>query len=233
MPFRFKYFEVEDENSTLRVNTDAMLLGSWAEPGNARSILDIGTGCGILALMMAQKSNALIHAIDIDPASVEQARQNFLKSPWGDRITPRLISLQELASSVKNSYDYILSNPPFFYRSLRSPSERKNRTKHQTEMSRSNLLDGVSKLLEKNTKFSLILPASFENGFKADASAYGLYPFRSLKISSIEDHPPKRVLLEFSTRNASPETCGSMFILDKNHTYSESYLQLTSEFHQF
>ena len=233
MPFRFKYFEVEDEKSTLRVNTDAMLLGSWAEPGNARSILDIGTGCGMLALMMAQKSKALVHAIDIDQESLEQAGINFIKSPWGDRITPLLISLQELATSGKKPYDFILTNPPFFYRSLRSPSERKNRAKHQTDMSRKDLLDGVSKLLEKNAKFSLIIPASFENEFKADASAYGLYPFRSLRIISIEGHPPKRVLLEFSTLNTSHETCGSMFILNKNHAYSESYLQLTSEFHQF
>src|ERR1035437_4301927 len=134
MAFRFKQFIIEDDLSTMKTGTDAILLGAWAEPGKADSILEIGTGCGVISLMLAQKSEAHITAIDIDPDSIVQAESNSMTSPWRDRIKAMNISLQDLTSISEKKYDLILTNPPFFIDFLKSPDERKNKAKHSSDL---------------------------------------------------------------------------------------------------
>jgi tRNA1Val (adenine37-N6)-methyltransferase len=135
MAFRFKQFMVEDDLCTMRIGTDAILLGAWAEPGQAKSILEIGTGCGVISLMLAQKSDARIVAIDIDEDSVKQARYNFTRSSWSDNLQAQMVSLQDHASASERQYDLIITNPPFFTGSLKSPDEKKNRAKHSSDLS--------------------------------------------------------------------------------------------------
>lgn len=233
MPFRFKFFEVEDDLSTLRVGTDAMLLGAWAEPGKARNILDIGTGCGVLALMMAQKSEADILAIDPDPSSIEQAGHNFASSNWSKQLTATQISLQEFVVLSNKTFDFIITNPPFFSGSLKSPLDRKNMARHEIEMSHSDLLLGISEIINPDGKLSLILPAAMGNAFEKSAEQTGLFLSRSMLVSSREEHPPKRVLLEFTAGKARSPEKKTMFILDKTNSFSNFYLSMTREFHQF
>lgn len=233
MPFRFKHFEVEDEQSTLRVSTDAMLLGAWAEPGPVKTILDIGTGCGVLALMMAQKSEANVEGIDIDKQSIDQARENFIKSKWSERLKVTHKSLFDLSVHAEKCYGFIITNPPFFSASMKSPSDRKNRARHEIDMTHSALLEGATKLMERDGRLALILPASMGPGFEMEAGRSGLFLSRSMLVSSREYHPPKRILLEFSFSSPISEKREDMFIQNKNCTFSDFYLHLTQEFHQF
>jgi len=233
MPFRFKYFEVEDEQSTLKVSTDAMLLGSWAEPGNAQNILDIGTGCGVLALMMAQKSSALIDAIDIDEPSIEQACTNFKRSTWKERLHAHHCSLQEFSRNCVAPYDFIITNPPFFSHALKSPVERKNKTRHETEMSHPALVESVAKILKPEGFFFLILPFNMGQTMQNEMEKSGLFLCHSLMVSSIEDRPPKRILLSFSPKKVTSVRSEGMFILNRKGAFSEFYLNMTRKFHQF
>jgi tRNA1Val (adenine37-N6)-methyltransferase len=117
--FRFRQFQVCDQQSTMRVGTDAVLLGAWACPPENGRILDIGTGCGILALMMAQKSNAAITAIDIHQESIQEAKENFSRSPWPNRLSAKHTGIAEFSESHQSKFNYIISNPPFFNNSLK------------------------------------------------------------------------------------------------------------------
>src|SRR5664279_2325982 len=144
MTFRFRQFSVEDDQSTMRIGTDAILLGAWADPSKAERILDIGTGCGVIALMMAQKSNARVDAIDINPESVEQACSNFTNSPWRERLTAFHRSFREHAKTADGAYDIIVTNPPWFTNSLRSNDERRNLARHHEDFDLSGLFEAAN-----------------------------------------------------------------------------------------
>jgi tRNA1Val (adenine37-N6)-methyltransferase len=122
MAFRFKQFSVDDTGCPMKVGTDSVLLGAWAALENSRTILDIGTGCGLLAMIAAQRSEATITAIEIDPAAIEVAKSNFKRSLWSDRLEGICISLQEyLKEENPGLFDHIISNPPYFINSLKAP----------------------------------------------------------------------------------------------------------------
>ncbi|MEI6682300.1 MAG: methyltransferase [Bacteroidota bacterium] len=233
MAFIFKQFEVEDRQSTLRVGTDAMLLGSWASPIHATRILDIGTGCGVLALMMAQKSGATIEAIDIDPASVNEARGNFERCPWSDRISAVHETLQHLAAGSMHGYDFIITNPPYFSNLLKSPSQRKNHTRHDLSLTREELVQSVLKILTENGRFALILPAGVAETFIALAGTSGLFLQRRLDVSAKPASPPLRTLMEFGRMDCRPANEPTLSLRDDSGGYMPEYLLLTAEFHYF
>ena len=181
MAFRFKHFLVEDDQSTMPVGTDAMLLGSWADPGSAKTILDIGCGCGVLAMMMAQKSDGQVDAIDIDEKSVLQAANNFRSCPWKSRLKAYSVTLQLFPSMVEKHYDFIITNPPFFAGSLKSPSETRNRARHDTDLTLVRLLCETKKLLNPPKAGSaVILPEQTFSEFTRLAKLHGFYPERIL-----------------------------------------------------
>jgi tRNA1Val (adenine37-N6)-methyltransferase len=233
MAFRFKQFIVEDDQSTMPVGTDAMLLGAWADPADSGTILDIGCGCGVLALMMAQKSNALIDAIDIDEKSVLQAGNNFRMSPWKTRLKAYSVTLQLFPSIVGKHYDYIISNPPFFAASLKSPSETRNRARHDTDLTLVRLLCEIKKLLKPDGKFAVILPEQTHAEFNRLAGLHGFYPERSLSIYSKANKPCLRILLEFGTSGSVALKEDNLVICNLNGQFTPEYLRLTEEFHYF
>lgn len=233
MAFRFRQFSVEDMQSTLRVGTDAMLLGSWAHPGKAKKILDIGTGCGVLALMMAQKSQAIIEAIDIDQLSIAEAQTNFSKSPWASRITAKHDSLQTFSSQVNTGYEFIITNPPYFSNSLKSPSSRNNNTRHDESLSLIDLVQIASRLLTSNGRFTLILPAQTAGRFQMICSGHGLSLSRQMVIFPRPHTPAKRVLMEFSTNSVEYPFRTELTILDSYGSYTPEYLALTQCYHNF
>ena len=204
-PFRFRQFSVAHDRSSMRVNTDAVLLGAWAPlPASPERILDIGTGSGVIALMLAQRcSEAKITAIDIDEASVSQARENFLASPWPERLAAENISLQELASrnpkSPKEprqpSFDLIISNPPFFRDALRNPDPTRRQARHTDTLSFDELCSCSAALLAPEGRLALILPADAEADILACAVRYGLHPTHLTRFYSNAALPPKRILL--------------------------------------
>ena len=159
MAFRFKQFSIEDDKSSIKVGTDAVLLGAWAGQGNPGLILDIGTGCGLVALMMAQRfQGANVHGIDIHKPSTDQAGENFSKAPWSDRLEAKNISYQLHAEHSKIKYDLIVTNPPFFSGSLLPPDDSKKISKHTSTLTYLEIINGVSNLLTEEGTLSLILP---------------------------------------------------------------------------
>ena len=233
MAFHFKQFEVEDKQSTLRIGTDAMLLGSWAKPVNASKILDIGTGCGVLALMMAQKSEAVIIAIEIDLPSVKESRMNFTYSPWAERISAIHTTLQAFSGYSKCDYDFIITNPPFFSNALKSPSVRENKTRHDVTMSHPELVRNVSRLLTRDGTFALILPAGYEKEFITVCSEYGLNLMRRLIVCPKPAALPGRTLMEFTRQKVNQVNESDLIILNSTGEFSDQYLALTRDFHNF
>jgi len=233
MSFHFRQFTVEDEQSTLRVGTDAMLLGSWATPGKSENILDIGTGCGILALMMAQKSEAMIEAIEIDRDSILEARTNFLNSPWASRISAIHDSLQRFSGRVNAAYDFIIANPPYFDHALKSPSSRNNQTRHCESLTFGELACSVSRLLSGHGCFVVILPSETAHRFQEICQETGMNLSRRLVVFPKPDLPPKRILMDFIKENVTHPETSELTILDAAGKFTTEYLNLTKAFHNF
>jgi tRNA1Val (adenine37-N6)-methyltransferase len=227
MPFRFKQFIVEDDCSTMRIGTDAILLGAWADPDPAKSILEIGTGCGVISLMLAQKSEALIDAIDIDEESVKQAGSNFLQSPWNEKLHALSVSLQDFVSTSKRKYDLIITNPPFFINSLPSPDTRKNRARHTTNLNQQELLSSVIHLLNKNGFFLVILPAEGTRNFFELAESAGLFIQKQMKVRPKAGKPVNRILTGFGFQPCKVPFPEELVIRNGDNTFTKEYIAFT------
>lgn len=232
MAFRFKQFSVDDATSTMKVGTDSVLLGAWAGLENSRIILDIGTGSGLLALMAAQRSKAEIMAIDNDPAAIDSAKLNISLCPWSKRIEILHQSLQDYTEKcMPESFDFIISNPPFFINSLKAPDAGRSNARH-TDLLPFEILAAASvKLLTPEGKLSLVLPVNESNIFSRIAEENGLYLHRKMMIIPKQDKPANRVLVEFGfmiNRNVSNTT---LIIRDLSGEYSREYRELTKDFY--
>ena len=233
MAFHFRQFDVADDYSTMKIGTDSMLLGAWACPGKARKILDIGTGCGVLALMMAQKSEAIIEAIDIDLLSIIEAQGNFIRSQWFNRLFAIHIPLQVFTENSQPGYDFIISNPPYFSNALKSSSARKNSTRHDQRLSREELIRSVSQILTPEGSFALILPADDAEEFVALCKTNGVYLRRRMTVYPKPAVLPMRTLMEFTKSQCNNMDETELTILDCSGTFSAEYLALTRNFHNF
>jgi len=233
MAFRFRQFTVEDRNSTLRVGTDSMLLGSWATAGNAVKILDIGTGCGVIALMIAQKSSGMITAIDIDQPSVWEAGANFASSPWPSRLEAIHESVQSLAAREQSAYDFIITNPPYHSNSLKSPSSRINKARHDGHLPIGDLAIHVSRLLISGGRFCIILPPAPSDYFHQVCAINGLFPLRMTAVFPKPSRPAKRIMTEFTKRPAGLPLQTELSIVDEKGKFTAEYLALTMSYHNF
>ncbi len=231
MAFRFKQFIVEDDRSTMRIGTDAILLGAWAEPGTAKSILEIGTGCGVISLILAQMSDALIDAIDIDEESVNQAGSNFLQSPWSEKLHSHSISLQDFISISKQKYDLIITNPPFFIDSMPSPDARKNRARHTTDMSQKDLINGVVHLLKDDGSFLVILPAEEGRKFTTLVETAGLFIQKQMKVRPKAGKPVNRILSEFGFQPCEVPFQEELVIRNEDNTFTKKYIAFTDAYY--
>ncbi|MCL1849891.1 MAG: methyltransferase, partial [Bacteroidetes bacterium] len=157
--FRFKQFSVSHSESTMKVGTDAVLLGAWMPvPENCKTVLDIGSGCGVISLMLAQRTDAKIIGVDIDEKSVKEAQRNAEISPWKDDVQFIHENIVDFAQKTTQKFDMIVSNPPFFENSLKSPEISKNISKHNVTLSLNELIDAVEIFLSENGRFGVILP---------------------------------------------------------------------------
>jgi tRNA1Val (adenine37-N6)-methyltransferase len=231
MSFHFKQFSVEDDQSSMRIGTDAVLLGAWINPENRSEILDIGTGSGVIALMVAQKCNATITAIDIDKDSVHQASLNFQNSPWKIRMNTIHISFQEFTRLQGFMFDLIITNPPFFKNSLRSPLNSRNIARHDDQLNAHDLLDGVTNILRSNGKFCLILPVDGAQLFKEYANEQNLHLVRQLQVRSKPGIKPKRVIMEFSLSLPGIVITEEIVIRREDNSFTEAYRQMTRDFY--
>ena len=229
--FRFKKFTIDHDQSSMKVNTDAVLLGAWVDAASAKSVLEIGTGCGVIALMLAQRSGAQIEGIDIDSSSVLQAKSNVLKSGWSDRIKITQTSLQEFQKHSNKKFDLIVSNPPFFIKSLKSAKENRNISRHDEKLSFDELISGVIHFLDSNGRFSLILPLPENIIFREKALINGLHPLRELYIYPKRGKPVKRICTEFSFVRSHPVEKSELAVRNNDDTFTSEYRELTGEFY--
>ncbi|HOT13640.1 MAG TPA: methyltransferase [Bacteroidales bacterium] len=230
--FQFKKFTINQEKCGMPVNTDSVLLGAWANVDNCNKILDIGTGTGILSLMMAQRCNATIDAVEIDEASYLQALTNFEQSDWGDRINAYFCSIQEFAASTSSKYELLICNPPYFANAVKSTNHQKKTARHTDTLSFENLISATMHLLEDKGRLSLILPYSEGCIFIALAAKEGLFCVRKTNVKSVTHAPITRLLLEFATL---PQQVAEdyLVIADEQNNYSDKFRHLTVDFYKF
>ena len=229
--FRFKQFLIKQESAAMKVGTDGVLLGAWIDAEGVNSVLDIGTGSGVIALMIAQRNhNATIHAVEIDHSSALQAKYNFENSPWSSRLRIDPLPLQEFSSKCDSKFDLIVSNPPYFNKSLKSPSPERTLSRHTDELPNSDLLEGVKKHLVADGRFCAIFPYTEGNIFIAEAVNYGLYCNRKLFVKTKPEKPVIRILTEFSFhKKLLPDSTISIHTIEGD--YTEEYKMLTADFY--
>ncbi len=215
-----------------KVGTDAVLLGAWAKVEKAKSILDIGTGTGVIALMMAQKSKAQIDAIDMEQSSFEQAVENAAKSPWPERVRVHRSSLQDFNKTAEKKYDVIISNPPYFVDSYKAPDEERNHARHNDTLPFKDLVEGVKNLLLPDGKFYIILPTKEANDFKAMAEKKGLNLVKRLRIKTkLVNDTEKRHLMQFSFITSALSDQTLSIEKEGHHDYTDEYKLLTGDFY--
>ena len=216
----------------MKIGTDAVLLGAWATVENyLNTVLDIGTGTGIIALMLAQRSNAeLIDALEIDADAYEQCVENFENSKWSDKLFCYHASLLEFTEEIDDKYDLIVSNPPFYSEDYKTQNTKKDLARFQDAMPFEHLLESVSKLLSENGIFSVIVPFKEEKDFVRLASNYNLYSNRILHVKGNPNSEIKRSLIEFSFNEITIKI-EELIIETSRHQYTEDYINLTKDFY--
>lgn len=228
--FRFKKFAVNDNGATMKVGTDAVLLGALAEVSHASKVLDIGTGCGVVAIIMAQRNpTAIIHAVEPDKGSVQCALSNFEASPWNNRLTVFETTVQHIACSTRQKYNCIVSNPPYFVNSLKSPSEQRNMARHNNTLPFDELAEAVDSLLSSDGTFSAIMPCSEADDFKATAKKQNLFCQKEILIFSKPQGKPLRKVFVLGRNTTVTHARSQIAIYNDNGHFSEQYRALTAD----
>ncbi|TWO33704.1 methyltransferase [Seonamhaeicola sediminis] len=237
--FHFKQFKIDQDQCAMKVGTDGVLLGAWASiHRNPFSILDIGAGTGIVALMLAQRSYAeIIDAIEIDDDAYEQCVNNFEQSPWGDRLFCYHAALEEFTEELleedlgnDNKYDLIISNPPFYSENYKTENNARDIARFQDALPFKHLLENTSKLLSENGCFCVIIPFKEEAVFIELAEQFNLFTNKILHVKGNETSEIKRSLMELSFHE-SETIIEKITIESARHQYTQDYINLTKDFY--
>lgn len=227
-PFKFKQFDVAQDKCAMKIGTDGVLLGAWA-PVEGEDILDIGTGTGVIALMLAQRNpTAQIDAIDIDAEAVKQAEENFKASPWSGNLTVLHTDLNRYKS--KKKYDNIVSNPPYFSNSTPAPKADRQKVRHTVQLNFEGLLKAAAELLKDSGKLSVILPYTEGLNFIDLARVTGLYAEHITEFHSRPNKPVERLLITLSKKNLPVKT-DLLIHYNINNEWAEPYKELTKDYY--
>lgn len=239
--FRFKKFEIHQDQCMMKVCTDGVLLGSWARIDGVSTGLDIGTGSGVIALMLAQRSEGErdghspgmhILGVEIEKSSYQQACENIAHSHWSQRLEMVHSSVQKFMDQTDKTFDLIISNPPFFTGGTLSESQTRNDVRHTVKLPHNDLLRAVKKLMSPKGHFSVILPMMEGYRFIELAEQYRLYLSRKTQVFSRPGKPMERLLLEFSHQDGSRVEADDLYIHpEKGNGFSPEYQKLTGEFY--
>ena len=234
-PFHFKQFTVHQDKAAMKVGTDAVLLGAWCSlENNPDTILDIGAGTGVIALMLAQRSDAMtIDAVEIEERAYEQCVENFEQSDWGDRLFCYHSSFQYFVTEMEDEeekYDLIISNPPFYKDNFQTSDKARNQARFESALSFEDLLDGVSRLLEDEGVFAVVLPYKELDGFVKQANSKGLFLNKVCKVKGNPNSDVVRCMLKFSFESSAliEEV---LIIEEKRGVYTRGYVELCNEFY--
>lgn len=226
--FKFKHFDVLNDKTAMKVGTDGVLLGAWCDVANAHRVLDVGTGCGLIALMVAQRNaSAVIHGIDIDRDAVAEARHNFSQSPWETRLSADVADFNHF---VDGSYDLIVSNPPFFNNGVLPPSSSRNLARHTTSLTLEALLKHSRDLLSPGGAIAIITPADVELAVRRYIVKQGMGLRRFTRVVPVAGAPVKRLLWEMVIGDADTVD-ETLTITDTNRAYTSDYRDLTGDFY--
>ncbi|GFD81235.1 tRNA1(Val) (adenine(37)-N6)-methyltransferase [Tenacibaculum sp. KUL118] len=234
-PFQFKEFTVLQDKTAMKIGTDAVLLGAWCNLGEfPDTILDVGSGTGIISLMLAQRSDAMtIDAVEIDTNAYEQTVENFEQSDWGDRLfcyNASFVEFAEEMSEDEEEYDIIVSNPPFYTDNYETEDVSRNKARFTSSLSFEELLKGVSEILSEYGKFSTIIPFKEEENFIELAKNHNLYLNRVCRVKGTPTTEIKRSLLELSFVETTIQE-EELIIETKRHQYTDAYINLTKDFY--
>jgi tRNA1Val (adenine37-N6)-methyltransferase len=228
--FSFKQFIIYQDKSAFKVGTDGVLLGAVTDIAGVRSILDIGSGTGLISIMLAQRCDAEITAIEPDYESFIQNCENVISCDWHNRIRVIHTDLQSFNSS-HDKFDLIVTNPPYFCDSLKSLDPRKSAARHNDSLTTDEILDGVLKLMKDDGRLQIIMPYIEGNIFIADANKYGLYCNNILKIKPLPTSEIRRVILLFSRLRKKPVERFLTIEHGRRHEFTEEYINLTKDFY--
>ena len=232
VPFHFKQFSIAQDRCVMKVGTDGVLLGAWTDVNGASNILDIGTGTGIIAIMLAQRTeNAEIDAVEIDESACKQASENMLASPWSDRLFAINKAIQDFAANTAKQYDLIVSNPPFFSGGTFSNNENRNEVRHTIKLPNGELLSAVRSLLSENGKFCVILPTLEGLRFQERAQNYRLFCTKMTEVKPKQDKAVERILLQFEKQPQTLVSDSLVIQYDERNHYTDEYIALTGDFY--
>lgn len=233
MHFRFKQFSIRQERCPVKINTDGVLLGAWVNTNASTKILDIGTGTGVIALMLAQRNpHAFIDAVEINEEAAGQAAENILSSPWSNRIKVHLQRIQDFVCTNHSGYDLIVSNPPYFISGTPSSHSGKRIGRHASSLPHEELIYSVQSLLNSKGSFGCILPVREGEKFVEMGVSYGLYPRRITEVFPDKNKKMERLLLELSRSSTSSPYRDQICIRQaESGDYSDRYREITRAFY--
>ena len=231
--FQFKQFSVLQDQCAMKIGTDGVLLGAWTPINNCpNTVLDIGTGTGIIALMLAQRCDAQqIDALEIDGNAYEQAVDNFENSPWGDRLFCFHAGVDEFVEEPEDEYDLIVSNPPFYSEDYRSENEQRDLARFQEALPFEDLIDAAALLLSENGIFSVIIPYKEEERFIDLCSEVELFPIKITRVKGAPNTKIIRSLLAFKRYELAVLVADELVIEINRHEYTDDYIELTKYFY--
>lgn len=230
--FQFKQFTIRHDKCAMKVGTDGVLLGAWADVARCNRILDIGTGTGLIALMLAQRCNAHIDAIDIDTGACLQAEENAEASPFGGRIHVTHAALADFASACPYKYDLIVSNPPYFDDSLKCPDRQRSTARHTDTLPLKELLQDAHKLLAPAGRIALILPYDRKETLLESIRMEKLFLSKETSVTPVPGAQPKRMLIKLTAElPAAPFQPDHLTIEVARHQYTDEYIRLTKDFY--
>lgn len=226
--FQFKQFTIWHDKTAMKVGTDGVLLGAWATVENNDSVLDIGAGTGLIALMMAQRGASAVDAVEIDEDAFLQTCDNISHSQWNTVVTPVHVDIKDFSSGKQ--YHRIVSNPPFFNNALLSPEQKRTVARHSVGLSWNILIQKAFELLLPEGSFSVVLPWPDAKQFVSLALISGFYESRVCLIASREGKEPNRVLLEF-TKQKNKAKQAVLCLRNSDNSYTDEYKLLTHDFY--
>jgi tRNA1Val (adenine37-N6)-methyltransferase len=231
--FKFKQFSVQQDKCAMKIGTDGVLLGAWCPiDNNPFSVLDIGAGTGILALMLAQRSNAeQIDSLEIDEEAYEQCVENFENSPWSDRLFCFHAGLDEFVDEPEDEYDIIISNPPFYSEDYKTDDSQRDLARFQDALPFEDLIEAADLLLSENGIFAVIIPYKEEERFIDLCAEVELFPVKVTRVKGSHTTPIVRSLLAFKRYELSVLTADELVIEINRHEYTDDYINLTKDFY--